>query len=56
MFNGGGGGVVIDNNVNDDTIKDDGFVDSISAENVVDDWVVGDNLAVADIWERKCWW
>ena len=52
----GGGGVVIDNNVNDDTIKDDGFVDSISAENVVDDWVVGDNLAVADIWERKCWW
>ena len=33
----GGGGVVIDNNVNDDTIKDDGFVDSISAENVVDD-------------------
>ena len=55
MFNGGGG-VVIDNNVNDDTIKDDGFVDSISTENVVDDWVVGDNLAVADIWERKCWW
>ena len=34
MFNGGG---VIDNNVNDDTINDDGFVDSISTENVIDD-------------------
>ena len=34
MFNGGD---VIDNNVNDDTINDDGFVDSISTENVIDD-------------------
>ena len=42
------GGDVIDNIVNDDTIDDDGFFDSISAENVIDDWVVGDDLAVAD--------
>ena len=34
MFNGGD---VIDNSVNDDTINDDGFVDSISTENVIDD-------------------
>ena len=34
MFNGGD---VIDNNVNDGTINDDGFVDSISTENVIDD-------------------
>ena len=42
------GGDVIDNIVNDDSIDVDGFVDSISAENVIDDWVVGDELAVAD--------
>ena len=45
MFNGGN---VIDNIVNDDTIDVDGFVDSLYAENVIDDWVVGDELAVAD--------
>ena len=49
MFNGGD---VIDNNVNDDTIDDDGFVDSISTENVIDYWVVGDDLADADIVEK----
>ena len=42
------GGDVIDNIVNDDSIDVDGFVDTISAENVIDDWVVGDELAVAD--------
>ena len=34
MFNGRD---VIDNNVNDDTINDAGFVDRISTENVIDD-------------------
>ena len=34
MFNDGD---VIDNNVNDDTINDAGFVDRISTENVIDD-------------------
>ena len=48
MFNGGD---VIDNDVNDDT-TDDGFVDSISTENVIDYWVVGDDLADADIVEK----
>ena len=34
MFNGGD---VIDNNVNDDTINEAGFIDRISTENVIDD-------------------
>ena len=45
MFNGGD---VIDNIVDNDTIDDDDFFESISAENVIDDWVVGDDVAVAD--------
>ena len=31
------GGDVIDNNVNDDTINEAGFINRISTENVIDD-------------------
>ena len=46
------GGDVIDNNVNNDTIDDDGFVHRISTENIIDDWVVDDDLAVAHTVEK----
>ena len=46
------GGDVIDNNVNDDAINDDGFVDSISTGNINDDEDISDDLAVANTFEK----
>ena len=45
-------GDVIDNNVNDDTINDGGFVDNISTGNIIDDEDVGDDPVVADTIEK----
>ena len=49
MFDGGD---LIDNNVNDGTINEDGFVDRISIGNIIDDEDVDDDLAVADTVEK----
>ena len=47
-----GGGDVIDTNVNDGTINEDGFVDSISTGNIINDEGVSDDPAVADTVEK----
>lgn len=46
------GGDVIDTNVNDGTINEDGFVDSISTGNIINDEGFSDDPAVADTVEK----